>query len=211
MRKLKTGLGIGVGLLGAWLLIGALNQPKTPARSEKLVSGPVILDSIQALGELRTQRMNFSQIITLESHRNAAPGWDRVPGVQWLVSTATKNHGMARVETSVDGVIDLKSAQVHRTPNGWTVVLPDPKVEIKNAKVAMADARYSRWWQDFRLTERIEAEASGKALEIALSRGLAEQSRAQARQVLGKLFADLGIQAKIEFQTDRITAKVSES
>ncbi|MCW5935997.1 MAG: DUF4230 domain-containing protein [Fimbriimonadaceae bacterium] len=162
-----------------------------PAVQTKVVPTPVLLQRVQALGELRTVRHQYEQVFEYGTQRRAADWAAWIPASDDFVGSLTRNKALVTATGTVDAGIDLRKAQIEVVEGTIVVTLPKPRVyePVVTAKVHTSTS--GLLWNDANLGLRAQQEAGARFVQAARSAGVEDEATAEARRVVGSLLTKL--------------------
>lgn len=192
MRILRNFKKIAVVLLclpAAWFLLGLANRDLAERQPTPL---PIVLESIQALGNLHTTRYAYNNVFEYTSSRQPQEWVERI-GMGGLVRGATRNRALVSAHGTVEAGVDLRKAQARYdlTPGGrrLVVTLPDPTVYKPHVEMKLHTARPGVFWRDDNLALKAQADAGERFVAAGREQGILESAREEARTQISTLLS----------------------
>ncbi len=175
--------GVGVFLFFAGLLV--------PRPSEQPHQGPILLQEVRDLGELRAVSHHVSRVFEHETHREPE-GWAmNVPLARQVVAATTRNKVLVSAEGDVQAGVDLSQAELTEGPNEWTVRVPAVTVFEPVVKVFVHGQRDGLFWRDLNIVGKAEEDVSNDMVEASLQAGIRERAEKNISAQLKGLFAPM--------------------
>ncbi|HVL40355.1 MAG TPA: DUF4230 domain-containing protein [Fimbriimonadaceae bacterium] len=179
---------------GAWLLFSRLGSPEP---THQLSAGPLVLERVQSLGELRTARYHYQNVFEYRTHRRAAD-WAKTVGLSGLVQAATKNKALATLHGSVDAGVDLQQARIlSQTP--LVLELPAPQIYEPIVDIDVHRTWVGAFWRDDNIGVKALREMKGRLKSAATSQGILQEARRGAETRVLELLDLLGVEAEVRF------------
>lgn len=185
--------GRAVGLVGAGAavamgayLLGSQSQFRL-GEGQTVGSLPIILDRVQAIGELHTARQNAETVINLETHREAQ-GWASQTPLATLVQAGTSNTALVAVKGTVEAGIDLSRARASWKGTGSerTLLLEVPNASIYEPRVdgKIHMTKRGLFWRDDAISLKALDAAKLRFRESARAAGLTKEAEDNAKATL---------------------------
>lgn len=163
---------------------------------------PVILQNIQALGELHTTRYAYNNVFEYQSSMEPA-GWVETIGMGGVVRSATRNRALVSAHGTVEAGIDLGKAQVRYEgvpgQRVLVVTLPQPKVYAPQVDATVHRARKGMFWRDDNLALKARRDAGNRFALASREQGIVANARQSARDRLEALL-DPVVETPIRFE-----------
>lgn len=203
MKLLRHAKKIAIALLclpAAWMLLGIANRSRGDVQPTPL---PVLLQSIQALGELHTTRYAYNNVFEYTSSRQPEEWVERM-GMGSVVRGATRNRALVSAHGSVEAGVDLSRATVRYDLNaqGRTLVvsLPAPTVYAPHVEAKVHQASRGMFWRDDNLALKAQNDAGRRFVLAGREQGILDSAREGARTQVAALLKDLvDVPVRVEF------------
>lgn len=141
----------------------------------------MILNQVQALGELHTARYSYQHVFEQQSSREPETWTRYVPGMSDLVVAGTRNTALMETTGWVEAGVDLSQATVKDSK----LVLPRPKIYPPHVNATVRDAHRGLFWRDDNIALRAVRATEADMEKAALRQGiLADAERNAQRQVM---------------------------
>ena len=186
--KRSTKVVTAIGVVGAFAA-GYLSS--RPATSQPW-SGPAVLQSIQAMGQLRTVRHTYQQVFEVETAEEAEPTLAVFPGVSAVVHAATRNTALVSATGTVDAGVDLSRISVEFAPNETIVALPAVDVYSPDIRLHVHTQRSGVFWRDNNIAPTGESEARSRFRSLAIQAGIKNEATKFAQAKLADLLSGRG-------------------
>ncbi|MCW5939595.1 MAG: DUF4230 domain-containing protein [Fimbriimonadaceae bacterium] len=177
--RLITGaflVAVLAAVVGSWM---ARHQPE---RREL-----VILKEVQTLGELRTVRHTYRDVLRCATSREPADWAAPIPGAAGVVRTLTKNDAIVTYLAEVDAGVDLTRAKLVEEASGPVIVLPRAQIYPPRVKVRIEWRNTGLFWRDENLAAAAQREAEAKVTNAAEGSRIIERAESEVRDRLSQL------------------------
>lgn len=164
----------------AWYLIAASRKPRVDAQ-------PLMLERVQALGDLHTARYNFSRIFQHQTQLEPEGVASMIPLATNIVHAATRNKALVTVVGSVEAGVDMRRAKITRQAQGWAVELPSPTVYETQARASVEDQKVGFFWLDPNIGLDAERIAANEFRVGAIEHGIKDMAQAEAAKRVREL------------------------
>ena len=155
---------------------------------------PIILDRVQAAGELRTAKQNADTVITMQTHKEPT-GWVAATPVATLYRSATQNQALVAMTGTVEAGVDLRQANISwkMEPTGRKLVVSLPHATIYEPTVdgRVHHAQSGLFWKDSNIALKAAREAKRKFRSAAQQKGLAKEAEKNAEILIKDLIVPL--------------------
>ncbi len=159
-----------------------------------------ILVSMQKLGDLHTARVSLKQEVDQNTYKEAR-GWMRaVPGVNWLVESATRNQAIVIADASVEAGVNLAqltasdvNSSVINGVKTITVHLPPVQIYRPNVTLHVVSQSGSFFYNDENIVPQAQAHAMALFRSEAEQMHLRQIARTQAIKQLMGLTSKFGV------------------
>ncbi len=187
----------GIGLL--WLpavLMFVYNRQNQPDAGN---TAPILI-SMQKIGDLHTARMSLKQEIDQNAYEHASGWMRRVPGIDWLVKSATRNRAVVIADGTVEAGLNLShltssdvTSSIINGVRTITVRLPAIEIYPPNVKVHVISQSGSLFYNDQNIVPQAQQHASVLFEAEAKQMNLEQQARTQAVKQLTGLTSKFGV------------------
>jgi hypothetical protein len=190
----RTAFAIGMAALAgaAIFVVGRVGFSLREAQTAS--SLPIILDRVQAIGELHTAKQNAETVISVETHREP-DGWASGTPIGTLIQATTSNSALVAVKGTVEAGIDLSQARASWKPgvDGKTLLVEVPNVKVYEPVVngRVHSAKRGFLWKDDNISLKALDEAKMKFKDSARSGSLVRDAEDSARKALEGLLKPL--------------------
>lgn len=167
-------LGAACGACALYLV----NSSRAPSADPQ----PILLERVQALGDLHTARYNFTRTFEHETHLEPAAWLSVIPLATDAVHSATSNSALVSVRGSVEAGVDMRRAEIRRKGNGWLVVLPEPTVYEASANGRVYQQKRAIFWSDPNIGLKAEHLAGDQFSAAAREAGIVKLAKNEAIQ-----------------------------
>lgn len=157
------------------------------ARKPKIEGQPLMLERVQALGDLHTARYNFSRIFEHQTQLEPEGVASFIPLAANVVHAATRNKALVTVVGSVEAGVDMRKAKVRRMATGWCVELPSPTVYETKTKANVSDQKVGFFWLDSNIGLDAERVAANQFRVGAIEHGIKDMAREEAAKRVREL------------------------
>lgn len=192
MRKRPFPTLAVIAALSIGLLIGG--RFATKSNESTPWAGPLVLEKVQALGDLHTVNHTYQRVFEYETSQDVEGAWSAVPAASSLVKAATRNKALVSASGSVEAGVDLKQARWE----GHTLVLPSPKVYEPNVRLHVYDAKSGLFWRDQNLAPKATESARTEFRTAALRSGILKTARENAEKQVRAL---VGTETTLRFES----------
>jgi Protein of unknown function (DUF4230) len=155
-------------------------------------SGPAVLQSIQAMGQLRTVRHTYQQVFEVETAEEAEPTLAVFPGVSAVVHAATRNTALVSATGTVDAGMDLARVSIQFAPNETIVALPAVDVYSPDIRLHVHSQRSGVFWRDNNIAPTGESQARTRFRSLAIEAGITDEATKVAQAKLSDLLIGRG-------------------
>ncbi len=163
---------------------------------------PLILDRVQALGELHTARHAYNQVFTYETQRTPAEWAKWIPGAASVVGATTANRALVSITGTVEAGVDLGQVQVRRSATGVVVRIPMPTVYEPHIHAKIHSYRRGLLWQDANLPLKAVDSAKRTVSEASVRAGILATAQTEARRRVETLIRESHqVPVTVEFGT----------
>lgn len=190
-RPLLVAGAAGAALGGVWFARSA-PQPKTEL--------PLVVQSIQSMGVLRTAALNSTDIVEVETSKEAPGLLAMAPGLSWAARAATTNKAVLGVDGRIEAGIDLSRAKVTQVGQSrLLVVLPRAELGRPAVDGKLIHAQRGLLWRDPDIALDGLAKARARLADSARQAQLAAKAEAGASDLVKGLGAQAGWTIQVEF------------
>jgi hypothetical protein len=155
---------------------------------------PLLLQKVQALGELHTARYTYQHVFEQQTSRKPQEWAQAVPMVASLVRASTTNSGLVSATAQVEAGVDLSQAKLE----GSTLIVPKPHVYRPAVEARMHEVRRGLLWRDDNLALTAVGAMETRVRTAAVEQGILTEAEKNARKQLQTLLT--GSKAQIEFR-----------
>lgn len=200
LRRAKTVAFVLLCLPAAWFLVGLAGRGEGERQPTPL---PVVLERVQALGDLHTTRYAYNNVFEYTTSREPEE-WVARLGMGSLVRGATRNRALVSAHGTVEAGVDLRRAQARyeQTPAGrrLVVTLPPPTIYPPHVDAKLHRAQGGMFWRDDNLALKAQADAGERFVLAGRQQGILESARDGARnQVASLLEGVVDVPVHVEF------------
>ncbi|MEZ0324934.1 MAG: DUF4230 domain-containing protein [Fimbriimonas sp.] len=185
---LRTAGIAGVTLVCGMFLLSRVNR----ADEQQVVPMPLILQKVQALGELHTARYTYQHVFEQTSSRTPEDWTNYVPGAPSLIRASTQNSALVSATAEVEAGVDLSRASVRDEGGVKVLVLPRPHVYRPKVDARVNNARPGVFWRDNNLALKAVNSMEVRVRQAALTQGIVAEAEKNALKSVSALVADLG-------------------
>lgn len=157
---------LGVGTFAIW--------PRTPVPT--VAPEPMVLEKVQALGELHTARYTYRRVFETETSRPVAEWAQAIPGAASLVKSTTKNTALVSATINVEAGVDLGAAK----KVGRWIVLPHARIYEPTIDGQVHQHKAGLLWRDDNIGLAAVAQAKRQAQEAAVKQGILNRAENEA-------------------------------
>ena len=190
MKLSRAYIVLGAFLLGGFLMFTL----RTTSDEAQPTPMPLLLQKVQALGELHTARYTYQHVFEQRTSRRAQEWAQAVPMVASLVRASTSNSGLVSATAQVEAGVDLSKARLE----GSTFIVPKPHVYRPAVEAKMHEVRRGLLWRDDNLALTAVGAMETRVRTAAVEQGILKEAETNARKQLTTLLA--GSKARIEFR-----------
>ena len=187
-------LTLPVAFAGGVLAMFLWQKPKSAA----IVPEPLVLEKVQALGELHTARYTYRRVFEAETSRPVADWAKVIPGAASLVKSTTTNTALVSTTAEVEAGVDLGQA---RQEGGW-IVLPHAKVYQPTLEGEVHQQKAGILWRDVNIGMSAASQAKQQARQAAVRQGILTRAEAEAVTRVKALVTQVAssVQVRVEGQ-----------
>ena len=169
----------GVVLLGLGFFLGS----RTPSGDSEgyLRQTPLILNKVQALGDLHTARYTYQQVFDYSTSRTPEEWTNYVPGMSGLITASTRNTALMDTTGNVEAGVDLKKAKLEGKS---TLVLPKPKIYTPHVSAQVHKSKRGVFWRDDNIALKAVRATEQTMMQAARKQGILEEAEKNAREQL---------------------------
>ena len=149
----------------------------------------MILEKVQALGDLHTARYSFSRVFEHETQLEPAQWLASVPLAENVVHSATSNRALVTVTGNVEAGIDMRKAKVSHEGEKWLVILPQPQIYAPHADGSVYSQKSSIFWSDPNIGLKAEHLAGAQFAEGARRAGIIQVAKDEAAKRVRELLS----------------------
>lgn len=194
-RLSLVGLAVGT-TIGLFVIPGIVNNKP---RLKEAEYGPV-LQRIKAIGELRTTRFAYKDVLNYTTHREPTGIAASFSPLAAMVEKTTENNALISYDAMVEAGVNLKAIQLVRKPEGLEIRLPVPKVYRPEVRTELHEHQRGLFWDDREIVLEAQAEASRRVRKASLEQGIVEKAKESARETVSGLFSEAGVRvSSVEF------------
>lgn len=180
-------------LIGGLGVLGLGYQAGRSTGSRKVDPAPLIVEQLQALGELKTQRMTVSRVFTTDSKRELEGVWGQIPPVRLISDWASHNDGLFEARATIEATIDLRQAKVYRDGETVVVQLPPADLSVPNVSTKIHAWKAGAFWRDLDLPAQAETMMSQWTRDAAEQKQIRAKASEEAKMVLREFLDKSGI------------------
>jgi hypothetical protein len=184
-----------VAFLSGVFLAGALVW-NAARRGDPERQATVVLQEIRELGELRTVRHTYRDVVRLDTSRRPADWAEPIPGATATVRLLTRNSAVVTWQAEIDAGVDLAKARVVQEANGPVIVLPRAQVYAPRIHTWVEWGRPGLFWRDENVAAAAQRKAAERAIRAALEAGILEGAERGALERVRKIAP--GLDARLE-------------
>ena len=148
----------------------------------------MVLEKVQALGDLHTVKHTYQQVFSQETSHPVADWATYIPGAASLVASTTKNTALITMKAEVEAGVDLSKAKMV----GKTLVLPKPQIYTPTMQGKLHDHKSGLLWRDDNIAFTAEDQARMNAVRAAKKGGILKMAADEATSRVTKLARALG-------------------
>ncbi len=174
----------GGALVFGFLFLGRGNR----AEEAQPLPMPLILQKVQALGELHTARYTYQHVFEQTSSRTPEEWTNYVPGAPSLIRASTRNSALVSATAEVEAGVDLSKAKFRDN----VLVLPKPNIYRPKVDARVNNARPGVFWRDNNLALRAVNSMEVRVRQAAAEQGILSEAERNARKSVTTLLADVG-------------------
>ena len=153
-----------------------------------LAPGPLVLEKVQALGELHTARYTYQSVFEHATSRQPAEWATYVPGGASLVRASTQNSALIEVHGDVEAGIDLSKAHMeHVAGANQRLILPHAVVYRANVDAVVHDVKRGLFWRDENIALDAERDARFRLRQAARQQGIVAEAERNVRPQLAAI------------------------
>ncbi len=152
---------------------------------------PLILQKVQALGELHTARFTYQHVFEETSSRTPEDWTMYVPGAPSLIRASTRNTALVSATAEVEAGVDLSKATVRTEGGANVLVLPKPSVYRPKVDARINSSRPGVFWRDNNLALRAVSSMETRVRHAAMSQGIISEAEKNARTSVDTLLGEL--------------------
>lgn len=161
-----------------------------------MVAEPLVLEKVQALGELHTARYTYRRVFEAETARPVAE-WARViPGAASVVKSTTTNTALISMTTEVEGGVNLGAAR----QEGNCIILPKATVYKPTAEGTVHEQKAGLLWRDVNIGMTAVAQAKQQARQAAVKQGILTRAEQEAVARVTALLKAAGSAAQVRVE-----------
>lgn len=187
---MRTFATIGISFAAGALVVGAFvfGRATAPTARRADWAGPLVLEKVQALGDLHTVRHRYAQTFESSSAMEPAGAAGHLPGAPELIRATTTNVALVTANGAVEAGVDLRKARVE----GGVIVLPRAKIYPVRVDVSLHDAKRGLFWRDASLPIRATHEAERRFRSAAETAGIRVAAEREAAARVERLVREAG-------------------
>lgn len=178
----------GVALVAFGFLIGS--RVTTPPDGI-LRQTPLVLNKVQALGDLHTARYTYSQVFDYSTSRQPEEWTNYVPGMGSLITASTRNTAMMDATGQVEAGVDLSKAKVETSGTSQKLVLPKPTIYTPHVTARVHEARKGIFWRDDNIALKAVRSTEDRLAQAARQQGILREAETNARKQLVSLVPEV--------------------
>ncbi len=182
----KTIALVGIGLLGGWMLFRGGTHLEEEAQPAPM---PLVLEKVQALGNLHTARYTYQNVFEHISYRHAQDWAQRIPGFDSLVHNATRNSALVGVTAEVEAGVDLSKAK----QEGSLIVLPPATIYEPQVHAHVYSTKRGAFWRDDNLALNAVDSAKERLIAAADSQKIRAEAERNAVSQVQNLLSTAGV------------------
>jgi hypothetical protein len=186
-RLVSAALVAALAFAGWSLLLSGKGSPSAQPHA-----GPLVLQQVQALGELRTTRFTYQHVFEHQTHLEPADWARPIPAMAGLVHAATRNKALVSVWGTIDAGVDLREARLMGDGVREWLELPQPVVYKPLVEARIHQNQPGAFWRDHNIGFDAQASAGRRFRQAALEHGILRSSREEAKRRVGELLAAAG-------------------
>jgi hypothetical protein len=184
-KRLSLFAMVAVAALAVGFLLG---RPTSSSGEEPQPQPmPLVLERVQALGELHTARYTYQNVFEHRTSRRPEAWTQYVPGVPQLVTASTRNSALLGVTGYVEAGIDLSQARVEDD----ALILPAPKVYRPHVDAKVHRHRAGMFWSDPNIALKAVGLTEARLKTAAVEQGILEQAKSNAEAQLLALLPEV--------------------
>ncbi len=172
---------------------------RTSSKGETtVVPAPLVLEKVQALGQLHTARYTYQTIYEQTTSRQPAEWASYVPGAASFVRTSTENSALVEVHGEVEAGVDLSKAHMtQELGQDPCLILPHAVVYRPNVDTVLHGVRRGYFWRDDNIGLEAEQTARNRFRDAATKQGIIAQAE---KNVLPQIAGIISSKVKIRFE-----------
>ena len=155
---------------------------------------PLILKSVQSLGELHAARYSYTQVFEQQTARRPEEWTRYVPGLGGLVTASTRNRALVSATANVEAGVDLSKASFRQVGGQRQIVLPRVQVYRPQVDAKIHSARPGLFWRDDNIALAAVRATEARVREAAISQGIAREAESNVRKRVATLANGFGAQ-----------------
>ena len=184
VKKWHAALFVAAGFVCALVAVPHL----APWGAKPAVPPPLVLQRVQALGDLHTARHTYQHVFQQETSRPVADWAAYIPGAASLVKSTTSNTALVTMKAEVEAGVDLSKAHME----GRILVLPRAQIYTPSLEGKMHDHKAGLLWRDDNIAFTAEDEARANAVRAAKRGGILKLASDEAASRVAVLLKSLG-------------------
>jgi len=159
------------------------------SRGESAIApAPLVLEKVQALGELHTARYTYQNVFEHATSRRPAEWATYVPGASSLVRSSTQNTALVEVHGDVEAGVDLSKAHLEQTPGqNPRLILPHAVVYRPHVDAVLHDVKVGFFWRDDNIGLEAERNARLRFRQAAKEQGIVAQAEKNVKSQLAAI------------------------